>query len=254
MAASTPPLSPSFAAESLLIGAAASEPDRAVYGKFEDNPVKLVAEEPVSTFSIDVDTGSYANVRRMLKQGQMPPRDAVRTEEMLNYFSYRYAQPTNGKPFAVHTALAPAPWNAEKTLLRIALKGEDLAKQTLPPANLVFLVDVSGSMYPPERLPLLQSSLKLLVQQLRSQDRISLVTYASNTSVILAGASGDEKEKITNAIDRLNAGGSTAGESGIKLAYQQARKQFIKGGINRILLATDGDFNVGVTSFDKLKE
>ena len=230
------------------------ETGRERYGKIDDNPVKRVAEEPVSTFSVDVDTGSYANVRRMLTHGQMPPHDAVRVEEMINYFTYRYALPQDGRPFAVHTALAPAPWNAERTLLRVALKGQDIAKQSLPPANLVFLVDVSGSMDSPDKLPLLQASLKLLVQQLHSQDRISLVTYAGNTAVVLSGTSGSEKEKIRAAIERLNAGGSTAGAAGIELAYQQARKHFVKGGINRILLATDGDFNVGVTDFGQLKE
>jgi Ca-activated chloride channel family protein len=230
------------------------ETGRERYGKIDDNPVKRVTEAPVSTFSIDVDTGSYANVRRMLAHGQVPPPDAVRVEEMINYFSYHYALPTDDRPFAVHTALAPAPWNADRVLLRVALKGADIAKQNLPPANLVFLVDVSGSMNSQDKLPLLQASLKLLVQQLRKQDRISLVTYAGNTAVVLSGSSGSEKEKILNAIDRLQAGGSTAGAAGIDLAYQQAREYFIKGGINRILLATDGDFNVGVTDFDQLKK
>jgi Ca-activated chloride channel family protein len=230
-----------------------AEADRERYGRISDNPVKLVAEEPVSTFSVDVDTGSYANVRRMLAHGQLPPPDAVRVEEMINYFPYRYALPEDGKPFAVHTALAPAPWNAKRVLLRVALKGEDIAKQTLPPANLVFLVDVSGSMHSSDKLPLLQSSLKLLIPQLRAQDKVSLVTYAGSTAVVLSGASGNEKEKIIGAIDQLRAGGSTAGAAGIELAYQQARENFIKGGINRILLATDGDFNVGVTDFDQLK-
>jgi len=229
------------------------EANRERYGKIDDNPVKVVAEEPVSTFSIDVDTGSYANVRRMLTHGQLPPNDAVRVEEMINYFPYHYALPRDDKPFAVHIALAPAPWNAERTLLRVALKGQDTAKQQLPPANLVFLVDVSGSMHAPDKLPLLQSCLKLLTKQLRPQDRISLVTYAGDTSVVLSGASGSDTEKITGAIERLQAGGSTAGAAGIELAYAQAREHFIKGGINRILLATDGDFNVGITDFDQLK-
>ncbi|MDR0674518.1 MAG: VWA domain-containing protein [Zoogloeaceae bacterium] len=231
-----------------------SEPERERYGKIDDNPVKRVAEEPVSTFSVDVDTGSYANVRRMLTHGQLPPGDAVRVEEMINYFPYHYAQPKDGKPFAVHMALAPAPWNADRALLRVALKGEDIAKRTLPPANLVFLVDISGSMYSQDKLPLLQASLKLLTRQLRAEDRISLVTYAGSTAVVLSGTPGSEKEKIANAIDRLQAGGSTAGAAGIELAYQQARENFIPGGINRILLATDGDFNVGVTHFDQLKQ
>ncbi|MDR0717592.1 MAG: VWA domain-containing protein [Azoarcus sp.] len=230
------------------------ETNRERYGKTSDNPVKLVAEEPVSTFSVDVDTGSYANVRRMLTHGQLPPPDAVRVEEMINYFPYHYALPKDGKPFAVHTALAPAPWNASRVLLRVALKGQDIAKQTLPPANLVFLVDVSGSMHSQDKLPLLQASLKLLARQLRKQDKVSLVTYAGSTAVVLSGASGGEQEKIIGAIDRLQAGGSTAGAAGIELAYQQARENFIRSGINRILLATDGDFNVGVTNFDRLKQ
>jgi Ca-activated chloride channel family protein len=230
------------------------ETDRERYGKISDNPVKLVAEEPVSTFSVDVDTGSYANVRRMLTRGRLPPPDAVRVEEMINYFPYRYALPKDGKPVAVHTALAPAPWNTQRVLLRVALKGEDIAKQTMPPANLVFLVDVSGSMDSSDKLPLLCASLKLLAGQLRAQDKVSLVTYAGSTSVVLSGASGSEREKIINAIDWLRAGGSTAGAAGIELAYQQARENFIKNGINRILLATDGDFNVGITDFDQLKQ
>lgn len=230
-------------------------PQRERYGKHSDNPVKLVAEEPVSTFSIDVDTGSYSNVRRMLTQGQLPPRDAVRVEEMINYFPYRYALPEKGQgPFAVHTTLAAAPWNAERVLLRVALKGADIAKQTLPPVNLVFLVDVSGSMHSRDKLPLLQASLKLMVGQMRAQDRISLVTYAGSTAVLVSGKSGTEQAEIVGAIDRLNAGGSTAGGAGIQLAYQQARQHFIKDGINRILLATDGDFNVGITDFDELKQ
>ncbi|MDR1888579.1 MAG: VWA domain-containing protein, partial [Zoogloeaceae bacterium] len=232
----------------------APEVNRERYGSHGDNPVKLVAQEPVSTFSVDVDTGSYANVRRMLSHGQLPPKDAVRVEEMINYFPYHYALPQDGKPFAVHTALAPAPWNAERVLLRVALKGADIAKQTLPPANLVFLVDVSGSMDSDDKLPLLRSSLKLLVDQLREQDRISLVTYAGTTAVVLSGTPGSEKKKIAAAIDQLGAGGSTAGGAGIQLAYQQAQEHFIKGGINRILLATDGDFNVGITDFAQLKQ
>ncbi|MDR2689822.1 MAG: VWA domain-containing protein [Azoarcus sp.] len=224
------------------------------YGKISDNPVKRVAEEPVSTFSVDVDTGSYSNVRRMLTHGQLPPKDAVRVEEMINYFPYRYARPTDGKPFAVHTATAIAPWNADRVLLRVALKGEDMAKETLPPVNLVFLVDVSGSMFSNDKLPLLTASLKLLVNQMRKDDRISLVTYAGSTAVVLSGTPGSDKEKIRAALDRLNASGSTAGAAGIKLAYQEARKNFIRGGINRILLATDGDFNVGITDFDQLKQ
>jgi len=217
------------------------------YAPIHDNPVRLTAEAPVSTFSIDVDTGSYSNVRRLLANGQFPPKDAVRVEELINYFPYQYAQPQDGRPFAVHTALAPAPWNADRVLLMIGIKGIDAAKDRLPPANLVFLVDVSGSMDSDDKLPLLKSSLKLLVKEMRAQDRITLVTYASGTQIALPPTSGSEKATIIAAIDGLSPGGGTAGASGIALAYSVALKSFIKGGINRILLATDGDFNVGVS-------
>lgn len=227
--------------------------EREQYGTIIENPIKLVAEAPVSTFSIDVDTGSYSNVRRMLNEGRLPPSDAVRVEEMINYFPYAYALPKGDAPFAVHTEMAPAPWNTNKTLLRIGIKGQDIAKASLPPANLVFLVDVSGSMESAERLPLLKSSLKFLVNQLRPQDRVSLVTYASGTQVVLEPTSGAQKSRIIAALDNLRAGGSTSGAAGINLAYSMAEQSFIKGGINRIFLATDGDFNVGITNFDQLK-
>ena len=223
------------------------------YSQITENPVKLVSENPVSTFSIDVDTGSYSNIRRMLNHGQLPPSDAVRVEELINYFPYDYALPTGKRPFAVHTELAPAPWNTERVLLRIGIKGQDVAKQNLPPANLVFLVDVSGSMGSPDKLPLLQNSLKLLVNEMRAQDRIALVTYASGTQVVLPATSGAEKATINAAIDALRAGGSTAGASGLQLAYSAAQQGFTKNGINRILLATDGDFNVGVADTAQLK-
>jgi len=223
------------------------------YSQINENPVKLVAEAPVSTFSVDVDTASYSNVRRLLNAGRLPPTDAVRVEELINYFPYDYALPTDQRPFAVHTALAPAPWNAERVLLRIAIKGQDVAKAKLPPANLVFLVDVSGSMYSPDKLPLLKNALKLLVNELREQDNITLVTYASGTQVVLPPTSGREKATINAAIDALQAGGSTAGASGILLAYNAAQQSFVKHGINRILLATDGDFNVGISDDRQLK-
>ncbi|MCB1958417.1 MAG: VWA domain-containing protein, partial [Rhodocyclaceae bacterium] len=223
------------------------------YQALDDNPVHQAATDPVSTFSVDVDTGSYANVRRMLTAGQLPPADAVRVEEMINYFPYDYPRPRGEHPFAVHTELAHAPWNAGNLLLRVALKGQDLAAETLPPANLVFLVDVSGSMNAPDKLPLLKSALKLLVDRLRPEDHISLVTYASGTRVVLEATPGSERARIANAIDALQAGGSTAGASGIELAYRMARQGHIAGGINRILLATDGDFNVGVTDFEQLR-
>lgn len=230
-----------------------SEP-REQYEKLPDNPIHSVAETPVSTFSVDVDTGSYANVRRFLNQGSLPPEGAVRLEEMVNYFPYTYALPTDGSPFGVTTEVAPSPWNPHTRLLRIGIKASDRAVADLAPANLVFLVDVSGSMDRREGLPLVKSTLKLLVDQLRDQDRVSLVVYAGESRVVLKPTSGRDKAKIRNAIDQLNAGGSTAGASGIELAYQMARESFIDKGINRILLATDGDFNVGISDFDSLKQ
>jgi Ca-activated chloride channel family protein len=230
------------------------QPSNERYGAISDNPIHRVAEAPVSTFSVDVDTGSYSNVRRLLNGGALPPADAVRVEELINYFPYDYALPRDGRPFAVHTALAPAPWNAQRVLLRVAIKGQDVAKQSLPPANLVFLVDVSGSMESADKLPLLRSSLKLLVDQMRPVDRISLVTYAGSTQVLLPPTSGADKGAIKAAIDGLRAGGGTAGASGIELAYRAAQQSFIDGGINRILLATDGDFNVGVSDTGQLKK
>ena len=224
------------------------------YEHLPDNPVHRVAETPVSTFSVDVDTGSYANVRRFLNQGSLPPEGAVRLEEMVNYFPYHYALPTDGSPFGVTTEVAPTPWNPHSQLLRIGIKASDRSVADLAPANLVFLVDVSGSMDRREGLPLVKSTLKLLVDQLREQDRVSLVVYAGESRVVLQPTSGREKAKIRNAIDQLTAGGSTAGASGIELAYQMAREGFIDKGINRILLATDGDFNVGVSDFDSLKQ
>ncbi|QOQ74311.1 VWA domain-containing protein [Pseudomonas poae] len=224
------------------------------YQNLPENPVYSVAQQPVSTFSADVDTGSYANVRRFLNQGSLPPDGAVRLEEMVNYFPYDYRLPTDGSPFGVTTEVAPTPWNPHTRLLRIGIKACDRAVADLAPANLVFLVDVSGSMDRREGLPLVKSTLKLLVDQLREQDRVALVVYAGESRVVLEPTSGREKTRIRNAIDQLTAGGSTAGASGIELAYQMARAGFIDKGINRILLATDGDFNVGVSDFDSLKQ
>ncbi|WP_010488816.1 vWA domain-containing protein [Pseudomonas sp. S9] len=226
---------------------------REQYQHYPANPVMAAAQNPVSTFSIDVDTGAYANVRRLLNQGQLPQPDAVRLEEMVNYFPYDIVGQNRESPFALSTEVAQTPWNPQSLLLRVAIKAQDRSVAELPPANLVFLVDVSGSMDRREGLPLVQSTLKLLVEQLRAQDRVSLVVYAGNSSVVLAPTSGSDKATIRAAIDGLRAGGSTAGESGIVLAYQQAQKGFIKQGINRILLATDGDFNVGISDFDALK-
>ncbi|WP_324710177.1 vWA domain-containing protein [Pseudomonas citronellolis] len=227
--------------------------DREQYQKLAQNPVHSVAEAPVSTFSIDVDTGSYANVRRLLNEGRLPPQGAVRLEEMLNYFPYAYAPPSDESPFGITTELAPSPWNPHTRLLRIGIKASERSVEQLPPANLVFLVDVSGSMDRREGLPLVKGTLKLLVDQLRPQDKVSLVVYAGDSRVVLEPTSGKDKAKIRAAIEQLQAGGSTAGAAGIELAYRMAQQGFIDKGINRILLATDGDFNVGVSNFDSLK-
>lgn len=213
-----------------------------------ENEVKRTAEQPISTLSLDVDTGSYANVRRFIRQGQRPPVDAVRIEEMLNYFPYSDIAPRGTDPFAIHTELAASPWNPNNLLLRVGVKAVDINADQQPPANLVFLVDVSGSMNAPDKLPLVQASLRLLTQRLRPQDRVSMVVYAGRTAVELESTRGHDKAKILAAIDRLTAGGATAGEAALKLAYQQAESNLIKGGINRILLMTDGDFNVGVSN------
>ncbi|MCU1716715.1 vWA domain-containing protein [Pseudomonas sp. 5P_3.1_Bac2] len=250
------PVSAAYAADySLMEGLAPPEqPSREQYQKLPDNPVQAVAQQPVSTFSIDVDTGSYANVRRFLNDGQLPPAEAVRLEELLNYFPYAYPSAASNAPFGVSTEVTATPWNPHSRLLRIAIKAQELHSVDLPPANLVFLVDVSGSMQRREGLPLVQATLKLLVEQLRPEDRVSLVTYAGESKVVLAATSGKQKSKIRAAIEQLSAGGATAGESGIQLAYQQAQQGLIKGGINRILLATDGDFNVGISDFEALKQ
>jgi Ca-activated chloride channel homolog len=223
------------------------------YEPLDDNSVKLAAEQPVSTFSIDVDTGAYANVRRFLTAGQLPPQDAVRVEEMINYFDYEYAAPANrGTPFSVSTEMAAAPWNKESLLLKIGIKGMEVAAQDRPPANLVFLIDVSGSMQSPDKLPLLKSAFGLLTDQLTARDRVSIVVYAGSSGVVLEPTPGDQKRRILDAIDRLEAGGSTNGAEGITRAYHLARTALVKGGINRVVLATDGDFNVGVVNFEAL--
>ena len=223
------------------------------YQKQPDQPVKAVAQEPVSTFSIDVDTGSYANVRRFLSDGRLPPEDAVRIEEIVNYFPYNYPLPTGTHPFAIHTQTVDSPWQPEAKLIKIGIQAQDLAKKELPPANLVFLVDISGSMNSPEKLPLVKKTLRILTEQLRPQDKVTLITYADGEALVLPPTSGDNKDEILRAINKLQAGGSTAGESALKMAYEQAQKAYVKNGINRILLATDGDFNVGVADTDALK-
>ena len=226
--------------------------NRENYGKIDSNPVHRTAEDPVSTFSIDVDTGSYSNVRRLLNAGQLPPQDAVRVEELVNYFSYDYAAPRDLKtPFGVLTELATTPWNANTRLLHIGIQGWKPEGERRP-SNLVFLVDVSGSMQSEDKLPLVKSSLKLLAGELGAEDRISLVVYAGSTGVVLEPTPGSERARIISALDRLEAGGSTNGGAGIALAYAMAEQAFMKEGNNRVLLATDGDFNVGTVSFEAL--
>lgn len=233
----------------------ASQPvNRENYAHYNDNPVKSVLQTPVSTFSIDVDTGSYANIRRMLNAGNLPAHDAVRAEELINYFSYHYPlQAEQASPFVVYKEIAQTPWNPDTYLLHIGIKAYQQPTDKLPPANLVFLVDVSGSMQSPNKLGLLKSSLKLLTAQLGADDSVSIVVYAGASGVILQPTAGDQKGKIIAALEQLTAGGSTNGGSGIKLAYAMAEQAFIKGGINRVLLATDGDFNVGTVNIEQLK-
>jgi len=216
------------------------------YGRITDNAYLDALNNPLSTFSIDVDTASYANIRRFLKQNQWPPKDAVRIEEMVNYFDYSYPRPRGEHPFAVVTEVSTAPWNPSHKLVHIGLQGKIL--DAVPPSNLVFLLDVSGSMNSPEKLPLLKAAFKLLVKQLAPEDRISIVVYAGAAGLVLPATPGSKKDLILEAIDKLQAGGSTAGGAGIQLAYKTAQENFLKDGNNRIILATDGDFNVGVSS------
>lgn len=228
--------------------------DREKYQTKEVNPVKAVAQEPVSTFSIDVDTGSYANVRRYLNNaGQLPPVDAVRIEELVNYFNYHYPQIRSEHPFTVDTETVDSPWQANAKLIRIGIKANDIEYKQLPPANLVFLVDVSGSMHSADKLPLVKQTLRILTEQLRAQDKVTLVTYSSGEKVVLSPTSGANKNKILNVINQLEASGATSGEKAIQMAYKEAQKSFIKDGINRILIATDGDFNVGISNTETLK-
>lgn len=218
------------------------------YDAIEENIFREALKNPLSTFSIDVDAASYSNVRRFVNNGQRPPKDAVRIEELINYFDYDYSQPKGQDPFAIHTEISSAPWNSKHKLVHIGLQGKSIPTESLPPSNLVFLIDVSGSMGDPNKLPLLKSSFKMLVEQLGPQDHIAIVVYAGAAGLVLEPSAGDEKRKILDALDRLEAGGSTAGGAGIKLAYEVAKKNFKANGNNRIILATDGDFNVGESS------
>jgi Ca-activated chloride channel family protein len=223
------------------------------YQHQESHSVMRVTDNPVSTFSIDVDTGAYSNMRRWLNQGQLPPEDAVRVEEFINYFNYDYPYPKNSNvPFQVSTEIAPTPWNTNTRLLRIGIQGYKVPREQLPASNLVFLLDVSGSMNSPDKLPLLQQALTMLVGQLDARDRISMVVYAGASGVVLPPTPGNCKADILTALQQLQAGGSTNGAAGIQLAYQLAQQNFIENGVNRVILATDGDFNVGLASTEEL--
>ncbi len=222
------------------------------YAKIDENPFLEASRAPLSTFSIDVDTASYSNTRRFLSEGRLPPRDAVRIEELVNYFTYNYPQPDGPLPFSVTTEVADCPWDARHRLVHIGLQGRKVSTEDLPPANLVFLVDVSGSMDSPAKLPLVKSSLRTLAEQLRPRDRVAVVVYAGASGLALPSTTGDRRDEIISAVERLKAGGSTNGGAGIQLAYRVAEENFIRGGVNRVILATDGDFNVGVTSDEQL--
>ncbi|MBK5720222.1 VWA domain-containing protein [Dysgonomonas sp. Marseille-P4677] len=224
------------------------------YSQFAENTFRIAREEPLSTFSVDVDAASYSNMRRFINKGELPYKDAVRIEELINYFSYNYPEPTGDDPVKITTEVGSCPWNTQNRLVRIGLKAKSMASDNLPASNFVFLIDVSGSMEGPTRLDLVKSSLKLLVNNLRSKDRVAIVVYAGSAGEVLPSTSGENKQRIREALNDLSAGGSTAGGEGIQLAYKIAKKNFIKGGNNRIILCTDGDFNVGVSSNEGLQK
>ena len=224
------------------------------YGQIQENGFKSVSDAPLSTFSIDVDAASYSNMRRFINKGELPPVDAIRTEELVNYFSYDYPKPTGSDPVKITMEAGACPWNADHRLVRIGLKAKEIPTDNLPASNLVFLIDVSGSMWGANRLDLVKSSLKLLVNNLRDKDKVAIVTYAGSAGVKLEATPGSDKQKIREAIDELTAGGSTAGGAGILLAYKIAKKNFISNGNNRIILCSDGDFNVGVSSAEGLEQ
>ena len=222
------------------------------YAEINENPFLEASRAPLSTFSIDVDTASYANVRRFLRNGQLPPKDAVRIEELVNYFEYDYPQPVGDVPFSVSTETAVCPWNTKHKLVQIGLQGRKVSLDNTPPTNLVFLLDVSGSMNSPDKLPLLKDGLRMMVNQLKPQDRVAIAVYAGSSGLVLPSTSVSNKGEILAALDRLEAGGSTNGGEGINLAYTVAANNFIQGGNNRVILATDGDFNVGTTGDEAL--
>ncbi|WP_420316781.1 YfbK domain-containing protein [Ekhidna sp.] len=218
------------------------------YATIHENGFKKVLDDALSTFSIDVDAASYSNMRRFINNGQLPPKDAVRIEEMINYFGYDYKNPTGKDPFSINTEVAKAPWNEKHLIAQIGLQGKKIELDNLPASNIVFLLDVSGSMSAPNKLPLLKSAFKLLVNELRPQDKVSIVVYAGAAGLVLEPTDGNDKKKIMEALDKLQAGGSTAGGAGIELAYRTAKENYVEGGNNRVVLATDGDFNVGASS------
>jgi Ca-activated chloride channel family protein len=255
------PMAPSVSYSVIAIGPAQIRAGRAYdrgvrgseeYGHFVENEFTTPSNDPLSTFSVDVDTASYSNARRFLNDGQLPPVESVRIEELINYFSYDYALPEPGKPVSMTTNLIRSPWNPQRLLLHVGLRTQPVAAEDLPPSHLTFLIDVSGSMSSADKLPLVRQALQMLVRQLRPQDSVSLVVYASATGVVLPPTRGSEQQRILDAIGRLEAGGSTNGAGGIRLAYQMARESFSKKDNNRVILATDGDFNVGVRSDDEL--
>ena len=223
------------------------------YDNINENGFKKASDDPLSTFSIDVDAASYSNVRRFLNEGKLPPAGAVRVEEMINYFRYNYDLPNGKDPFSVNTEIAACPWNQKHQLALIGLQGKKIPVENLPSSNFVFLIDVSGSMFDEKKLPLVKASLKLLVDQLREQDRVAIVVYAGAAGLVLPSTDGSNKTKIKDAIEQLSAGGSTAGGQGIKLAYKVAKENFAKEGNNRVILCTDGDFNIGASSDDEME-
>ena len=227
--------------------------DTESYAAIDENKFRRPIDQPLSTFSIDVDTASYTNVRRFLNDGRLPPVDAVRVEELINYFRFDYAESIQGAPFGITTEVAACPWNSRHRLALIGLQARRLPPGKTPPRNLVFLLDVSGSMASDDKLPLVKNAMKMLAETLRAEDRVAIVTYAGSSGVALHSTRGDRRAEIQNAIGALSAGGSTNGGAGIQLAYQMAADNFVRGGINRVILATDGDFNVGITSMDALK-
>jgi Ca-activated chloride channel family protein len=218
------------------------------YNRINENAFRSTSSEPLSTFSIDVDRASYSNIRRFIREGTLPPKDAVRIEEMINYFPYEYSRPRSADPFSVITDVGEAPWQPRHRLVRIGLQAERVELDKMPPNNLVFLIDVSGSMEPPNKLPLLKQSMRMLVNELRPIDRVAMVVYAGNAGLVLPSTPGSEKAKILEALESLEAGGSTAGGAGIRLAYKVAQQNHLENGNNRVILATDGDFNIGVSS------